>query len=65
MQMNGISTRTRFVESNLLGPKISLCYDPEQRTIFWSDQGSGNIESAALTGLYSDIYKLNTSIIKY
>lgn len=61
MQMNGIGIRTKFVESNLLGPKVSLCYDTDQNRIFWSDQGTGVIESAEITGSHfsSDITNIN------
>lgn len=50
MQMNGIGPNSRFIENNLMGPKISLCYDKEEKRIFWSDQGTGRIESAEITG---------------
>lgn len=50
MQMNGIGVRTKLVDSDLLGPKVSLCYDRDSRKIFWSDQGTGRIENVAVTG---------------
>lgn len=58
MKMSGIGPRTRFVQENLSGPKVSLCYDKEKRMIFWSDQGTGRIESASLTGLHLNFRKM-------
>lgn len=63
MQMNGLGTRSVFVESNLLrGPKVSLCYDTDKKKIFWSDQGTKRIASASLTGLYIDSTDLYISV---
>ncbi|XP_032691228.1 vitellogenin receptor-like isoform X2 [Odontomachus brunneus] len=57
MQMNGIGVRTKFVDSDLLGPKVSLCYDRDHRKIFWSDQGTGRIESITITGFYKYLFR--------
>ncbi|XP_025153783.1 vitellogenin receptor isoform X2 [Harpegnathos saltator] len=57
MHMTGIGVRTKFVDSDLLGPKVSLCYDRDQRKIFWGDQGTGSIESAAITGFNKYLFR--------
>lgn len=70
MQMNGIGIKTKLVDSDLLGPKVSLCYDRYENKLFWSDQGTGRIESVAITGSHfnlviTDVYILQTNFKTY
>lgn len=44
-QMNGLGAQVHVVEQGLYGPKISLAYDKDTKRVFWSDEGTGRIES--------------------
>ena len=50
MQMDGLGSRTHLVEQGLLGPTISLAYDPEDKRLYWADETTGRIESVDLRG---------------
>ncbi|XP_035730371.1 vitellogenin receptor-like [Vespa mandarinia] len=59
IQMNGLGPRVTLVDQNLLGPKISLCYDSETKRLYWADQGAGNIDSISSQG---DKYLFRTGL---
>ena len=59
MEMNGLGEK-KLLRDNLHGPVISMYYDRDSKTLFVSDQMSGNILSLnalSAKGLHSDFYK--------
>jgi len=56
MEMNGLGEK-KLLRDNLHGPVISMYYDRDSKTLFVSDQMSGNILSLNILsaeGLHSD-----------
>lgn len=45
VQMNGQGSRQHLIQHGLLGPKVSLAYDSEDKRFYWADEGTGRIES--------------------
>lgn len=52
MRMDGLGER-RLFRKNLEGQKISMYYDRDSKTLFVSDEKSGNILSHSNKGLHS------------
>lgn len=50
MEMNGLGEK-KLLKDNLRGPVISMYYDKGSKTLFVSDQMSGNILSLSAEGL--------------
>lgn len=57
MKMNGLGER-KLLRDNLKGPKISMCYDRDSKTLFISDQHAGYILSYSTKGLHSVLINL-------
>lgn len=52
VQMNGLGSRQHLIEYGLVGPKVSLAYDFEDKRLYWADEGTGKIESVDNQGTY-------------
>ncbi|CAK9805473.1 Vitellogenin receptor [Anthophora plagiata] len=60
MKMNGLGQRIT-IESQLFGPKVSLCYDRELKRLFWSDQGTGRIGTTIIPGFETYLFRTGLS----
>lgn len=54
------SSRFHFIEKDLIGPMITLAYDPQLERLFYADQGSGKIISTHVQGKTLNIVNILT-----
>ncbi|XP_053978841.1 vitellogenin receptor isoform X2 [Hylaeus volcanicus] len=59
MKMHGIGPRVPVegAKTPLFGPKVSLSYDRDLKRLYWSDQGTGRIGSAPISGSETNIFR--------